>query len=202
MFVKRVAWGSFFCFGSTTRACGVLVPPPGVKPAPLQSRLRVLTSGPPGKALEASFWWWNSWFVYIFIPVIKFHRNFIKIPPPPNKAKPKASEIWIRPACILVTSIGLPEWFNCRRHKRYRFDPWVGKIPWCRKWQPPSVFLPGKPLRQRSLVGYSPEGCKELDTTGQLSTCTVFQSHLTVLLWLRKMLPLGEPGWRALGTLY
>ena len=34
MFVKGVVWGSFFCFGSTTRACGVLVPQPGVKPAP------------------------------------------------------------------------------------------------------------------------------------------------------------------------
>ena len=25
---------------------------------------------------------------------------------------------------------------QCRRHKRHRFDPWVGKIPWSRKWQP------------------------------------------------------------------
>ena len=28
---------------------------------------------------------------------------------------------------------------QCRRHE---FDPWVGKIPWSRKWQPTSVFLP------------------------------------------------------------
>ena len=32
--------------------------------------------------------------------------------------------------------------FQCRRHKRYRFDPWVGKIPWRREWQPTSLFLP------------------------------------------------------------
>ena len=25
-----------------------------------------------------------------------------------------------------------------------RFDPWVGKIPWRREWQPSPVFLPGK----------------------------------------------------------
>ena len=31
---------------------------------------------------------------------------------------------------------------QCRRHKRYRFDPWVGKIPWRRAWQPTPVFLP------------------------------------------------------------
>ena len=36
-----------------------------------------------------------------------------------------------------------------------RFDPWVGKIPWRRKWQPSPIFLPGKSLGQRSLVDYS-----------------------------------------------
>ena len=48
---------------------------------------------------------------------------------------------------------------------RQGFDPWVGKIPWRKKWQPPPVFLPGKSHGQRSLVGYSPWGCKESDTT-------------------------------------
>ena len=33
---------------------------------------------------------------------------------------------------------------QCRRHKIYRFDPWVGKIPWRRAWQPTPVFLPGE----------------------------------------------------------
>ena len=32
---------------------------------------------------------------------------------------------------------------QCRRHKKYGFDPWVGKIPWRRKWQPTPVFLAG-----------------------------------------------------------
>ena len=35
-------------------------------------------------------------------------------------------------------------------------DPWVGKIPWRRKWQPTPVFLSGKSHGQRSLVGCSP----------------------------------------------
>ena len=30
-----------------------------------------------------------------------------------------------------------------------------------------SIFLPGKPHRQRSLVGYSPRGHKQLDTAEQ-----------------------------------
>ena len=35
-------------------------------------------------------------------------------------------------------------------------DPWVGKIPWRRKWQPTPVILPGESHGRRSLVGYSP----------------------------------------------
>ena len=33
------------------------------------------------------------------------------------------------------------------------FDPWVGKIPWRRGWQPTLVFLTAKSQGQRSLVG-------------------------------------------------
>ena len=39
---------------------------------------------------------------------------------------------------------------------------------WRRKWQPTPVFLPGESHGQRSLVGYSPPGCKESDTTERL----------------------------------
>ena len=53
----------------------------------------------------------------------------------------------------------------------HRFDPWVRKIPWSSKWQPTTVFLPGKFHGQRSLVGYSPRGHKELDTTEHSHTC-------------------------------
>jgi len=45
---------------------------------------------------------------------------------------------------------------QCRRHKRCKFNPWVGKIPWRRKGQPVPVFLPRKSHGQRSLEGYSP----------------------------------------------
>ena len=47
--------------------------------------------------------------------------------------------------------------------KRREFNPWVGKIPWRRAWQPTPVFLPGESQEQRSLVGYNPWGRKELD---------------------------------------
>ena len=58
---------------------------------------------------------------------------------------------------------------QCRRHKRNGFDPCFRKIPWRREWQPTPVFLPGEFHRQRSLAGYSPWGCKELDTIEQLT---------------------------------
>ena len=52
--------------------------------------------------------------------------------------------------------------------------PGVRKIPWRREWQPTPVVLPRESYGQRSLVGYSPWGRKESDTTEQ--TCT--PSHL------------------------
>ena len=52
-----------------------------------------------------------------------------------------------------------------RIYKRCGFNPWIEKIPWKRPWQPTPVFLPGESHEQRRLVGYSPKGHKELDTT-------------------------------------
>ena len=51
--------------------------------------------------------------------------------------------------------------------QRPMFDPWGGKIPWRRKWKPTPVFLPEKSYGERSMAGYSPWGCKELDITGE-----------------------------------
>ena len=42
------------------------------------------------------------------------------------------------------------------RHNRLEFNPWVGKIPWRRAWQPNPVFFPGKSNGQKSLMGYNP----------------------------------------------
>ena len=64
----------------------------------------------------------------------------------------------------MVKKIQLP----MKRHKRHGFDPWVRKMPWSRKQQPTPVFwkiMLGKFHGQRNLVGYSPQGCKELDTS-------------------------------------
>ena len=58
---------------------------------------------------------------------------------------------------------------QCRRNERCRFDPWVGKIPYRRKWQPTLVFFPEEFHGQRILVGCSSWGGKESDRTAQSS---------------------------------
>ena len=44
-------------------------------------------------------------------------------------------------------------------------DPWIGKIPWRKAWQPTLVFSPGEPHGPKSLQGYHTQGHKELDMT-------------------------------------
>ena len=61
---------------------------------------------------------------------------------------------------------------QCRRCKRHRFSPWVEVIPWSMQWQPTPVLLSGESHGQRSLVGYSPWGRKESDTTERLNSST------------------------------
>jgi len=66
-----------------------------------------------------------------------------------------------------IYKLGLPWWlggkdFTCQC-RRLGFNPWVRKIPWRRKWQPTSVFLPGKSHGQKSLASYRPWGCKRVE---------------------------------------
>ena len=77
--------------------------------------------------------------------------------------------------CMCMYLHGPPQWLNGKEPACWcEFDPWVMNIPWVRKWQPTPEFLPGKAHGQRSLVGYSPWGCKESDMTEQLSTCILY----------------------------
>ena len=82
----------------------------------------------------------------------------------------QGSPYWIK--MDSKSTVGLPRWpsgkepaFQCRRHKRLGFDPWVGKIPWSKKWQCTLVLLFGKLPGQKSLAGYRQRGRKESDMT-------------------------------------
>ena len=82
----------------------------------------------------------------------------------------------------------LPRWFSgkksaCqyRRCRRCDFNSWIRNVPWSRKWQPTSIFLPGKSHGQRILEGCSPMGPKELDMTEWLSVHT--HTHTQTYNW-------------------
>ena len=75
------------------------------------------------------------------------------------------------------------------------FDPWVGKIPWRRKWQSTPVLLPGKYHCQRSLVGCSPWGCKE----SEITWATSLRLHSLVPQFLKNPPAMRETWVRSLG---
>ena len=83
-----------------------------------------------------------------------------------NSGKGSSYRRYIFPA----GSAGKESSCQCRRHRKRKFDPWVRKIPWRKKWLPTPVFLPKKSHGQRSLLGYSPWSGEESNTTEQLST--------------------------------
>ena len=101
---------------------------------------------------------------------------------------------------------GLPSWCSgkepacqCRGWKRCGLDPWVGRIPWKRKQKLILVFMPEKSHGHRSLAGYSPWGCKELDTNEcvHVHTHTHTYTHTHII---HKGFPGGtsgkEPAWQ------
>ena len=73
----------------------------------------------------------------------------------------------------------------CLQCGRPKFNPWVGMIPWRRKWHPTPVFLSGKSHGQRSLTSYSPWFHKESDTTEQLHFhfCFLPQGSCHLHIW-------------------
>ena len=86
-------------------------------------------------------------------------------------------------------SLGFSRWLSGKvslcQHGRLGFDPWAGKIPWERERQPVLAFLPGKSHGQRSLVGFSPQGCKRVGhdlATKQHDSCGRF--HWLSLVWV------------------
>ena len=113
---------------------------------------------------------------------------------------------------------------QCRRHVRSGLDPWIRKIPWRRARQPTPAFLLGESHGQRSLEGHGPEsqrvrqdwsdlflpwkshgrrrlvGCspgggEESDTTERLHLHALEQemaTHSSVLAW--RIPGTGEPG--------
>ena len=98
------------------------------------------------------------------------HWGQVPFPPPRIKSTPLSSPA-LGGGFFLLAPRGKPVRLHEPEVKRLPamwesgrpgFDPWVGKIPWRRKWQPTPVFLPGESPGQRSLVGYSQWGHKRV----------------------------------------
>ena len=81
---------------------------------------------------------------------------------------------------------------SCFQCGRPGFHPWVRKILWRRKWQPAPVLLPGKAHGQRTVVGYSPWGHKQSDTTERLHSI-----YLYMYVYIYTHTFMGFPGYSA-----
>ena len=70
--------------------------------------------------------------------------------------------------------------YQCRRFKKRRFNPWVGKIPWNRKWQHIPVFLSGKSMDKgtwQAIVHRVAKGRTGLSTRTYTHTLTHTHTH-------------------------
>ena len=103
--------------------------------------------------------------------------------------------VWV----VIKTKTGLL-WWLCGKEstcqcKRHRFNPWVGTIPWRRKWQPTPLFLSGKAHEQRSLVGYSPWGHKRVGhdwVTKHSTALTIVGVHFKIVASYRTSVTKGH----------
>ena len=82
----------------------------------------------------------------------------------------------------LILLNGLPCWLSCKeptcQYRKYGLSPWVGKIPWRRRWQPTLVLLPEKSYGQKGLAGYSPWDHNRATQSLQLNDTTILLNNL------------------------
>ena len=103
-------------------------------------------------------------FLFFFLPSFPFSPSHIYMYYLVLKyLRVKVSQRYLGTSPVAQWVKNLP--VNAGDARRCGFEPWVRKIPLRRKWPPIPVFLPGKSHGHRSLVSYSPWGCKELNTT-------------------------------------
>ena len=113
-------------------ACGVFQ---GSKPHPLHQKCRVLTTEPRGSPPACLLMCLSQMKIKDVLCLYLFNVHIAWA-----SAMTQRSRIRLQ----------------CRSRRRREFDPWVGKIPWRRKWQRTPEFLPGKSREQRSLARCSP----------------------------------------------
>ena len=112
-----------------------------------------------------------------------------------DRARLKAYSVLFQIPCLPRWLKGKESTCQCRRSRRRRFNPWVGKMPWRKKWQLTPVFLPRKSQGLKSLMGYSPWDHKRVEqdwATKQITKRLQFnfilsserRIHNVILVWL------------------
>ena len=99
---------------------------------------------------------------------------------------------WV--VCVVLSTLHSVHYFNhqhiCKVEtvistcRRSRFNPWVRKIPWRRKWQPTPVLLPRESHGQRSFAAYSPWDGKESDMTERPTYTKIWKLRTSREEWL------------------
>ena len=111
---------------------------------------------------------------------------------PLRSAHPLVFFISVKNGTLIYSVVQAPvaQWqricLQCRRYKRHEFNLWAEQIPWRMAWQPILVFSPREFHGQRSLVGSSPWGRKELDRTEWLSAHSRPQTFILRSKFIRK----------------
>ena len=75
-------------------------------------------------------------------------------------------------------------------------------MPWRRKWQPTPVLLPGESQGRRSLIGYSPQSCKESDMTERIHFHWYLLSIHLHIVFLFKKKNSSNFNWRIIALQY
>ena len=149
---------------------------------PGSDHLIVLEARSPKSRCQLEFWTWIptkgcervpsislSWFLVmcwqslVFLDLQNHHLNFCRFIY--TGTSPSVHVSVSKCSIFIKTSFGSDSERICLQCRRARLDPWVGKIPWRREWQPTPVFLPGEFHGQRAWPAKVFWGCKESDTT-------------------------------------
>ena len=90
--------------------------------------------------------------------------------------------MWAKHYMELHSSVKFSQWVKNppanAGDARGTLNPWVGRSPGERKWQPHPGFLPGGSHGQKSLEGYIVHGVAELATTEHMAQGTIWSSFI------------------------
>ena len=107
-----------------------------------------------------------AWYYYCYLSSLHTRESDCHFFSPWNRAWSivDAQEIFVK-LMNKWASLAAQTVKNMRAVQETQVQSLVLEGPWRKEWLPTPVFLPGESHGRRSLVGLSPWGCKQLDTT-------------------------------------